>query len=1144
MKNVLWGNLPRIALLMTVSAGVFLTMSTAVFAADGDVVDIFMQDLDVNGKIDTIGLDVTYANGTPGAGGTVCNNTAGALTGFVVTDAGTGLPITVASAAVIGGDANIDVCSVDITLTEGVNSSFDTSATAVDVVYTQGNFAVTDGVGPAAVAAILTGQVEVDEAAPSPVSATFYDATSSDGKLDLIVVDWSEDLTAVANAAAKWNLTSAANFAAVTEGTVECNSGSAGGSKCNYNFTTTTVKTNVGDLTLVYTALGGQITDGANAVAADKTFTSASVSPIPSFTDAAAPVYVSSSTLDNNTNGTVDYIKVTYSEPILDSSVAATDYKAYISNDDAGSLIETYTSLTPSSGTVTDVANDAIIYVGVTSGTVETITANKTDYALKIVQIGAVTDSVPNSYASFTVQTSTDGAAPIVYSSAYADSTNDGKIDQITLVYTESVTTFTMAGGDWNFGTAGDMTLAGDFADAECTGDPGATITCTDAGTGTVDADANETGIGLAGTAPVWTFTTSANVTDGTTNAPTQALTLSDAAQPKLVSAQLVKASNYNTLVVNYSEPIYVDATNQDGTIDAGDFTTSESTNDSTTSVGGLSAAAGGTATAIDTGTVENIGVFSVIGDYIPSAQTNNHIAIDATGKIMTVTFNINSGTYFVSGTTNPSGTFDAANASYVLAQAATATGYTLTGTRKVNQTATAPTTTVTSWDSTAPSTITGVLYGGITGAASNQAIIDWTAHATLADFSRYMLAYGTSAGVTVSNGTLWTSSNDATLSTNSTALSTITGLTNGTTYYVKVYAIDISGNISAASTEISYLLKGSSGNSGGDTVAPGIPTGLAATVNSNNTVNLIWVDPTDSDLSYIQIIRSKGTGVDPTSILTTVTKGVKNYTDTDVLAGDVVNYKLKAYDTSGNASSATSTVSLTVQTGATGEVTESSVQEETPTEETPAEPVTVTTESGEIVTLNDVSNHWGKDNITDMVSTGVIKGDPDGDFRPDDSLNRAEAAAMLYRTLGLAEPAAPIEAPFSDVAFDGWYAGYVTYLKDLDIITGNPDGSYKPANNINRAEFLKLALSTYYYIVDETKKAEIDGLEAGPMTDAYQDLKATDWYAPKVTAATELSFVSGKDCDGGKCFDAGADVTRAEATKILHGMFYDMLTQ
>ncbi len=167
---------------------------------------------------------------------------------------------------------------------------------------------------------IATG---TDGAAPAVISATFYDADAApnDGKLDLITVVWSENISAVADDDANWALTSAANFAGIAEGVVECNSGSAGTNECDYNFTTTTVKTSVGDLSLAYDATALSITDSVNT-AASKTITSASS---PAFTDAANPVVASTSPADGATGVALDAtFSITFSEAMTMTDITTT----------------------------------------------------------------------------------------------------------------------------------------------------------------------------------------------------------------------------------------------------------------------------------------------------------------------------------------------------------------------------------------------------------------------------------------------------------------------------------------------------------------------------------------------------------------------------------------------------------------------------------------------------------------------------------------------------------------------------------------------------------------------------------------------------------------------------------------------------
>ena len=148
----------------------------------------------------------------------------------------------------------------------------------------------------------------------------------------------------------------------------------------------------------------------------------------------------------------------------------------------------------------------------------------------------------------------------------------------------------------------------------------------------------------------------------------------------------------------------------------------------------------------------------------------------------------------------------------------------------------------------------------------------------------------------------------------------------------------------------------------------------------------------------------------------------------------------------------------------------------------------------------------------------------------------------MLHRVIKLEESMADssveMQKPFSDVALDSWYINYVFDLKELGLVKGNPDGTYMPEKSINRAEFLQIAMNTYKFLADKELKDKIVLLEEGGKTGAYIDIENDAWYASVVTVATELNFVSGSESPEGKQFKPGADITRAEATKILFQMF------
>ena len=83
------------------------------------------------------------------------------------------------------------------------------------------------------------------------------------------------------------------------------------------------------------------------------------------------------------------------------------------------------------------------------------------------------------------------------------------------------------------------------------------------------------------------------------------------------------------------------------------------------------------------------------------------------------------------------------------------------------------------------------------------------------------------------------------------------------------------------------------------------------------------------------------------------------------------------------------------------------------------------------------------------------INGYSDGSVRPDTNITRAEMAIILWRLLS-AEKAVDAEtAPFTDVPANAWYAQSVNRLSELGILKGYPDGAFRPNSFMTREEFV-----------------------------------------------------------------------------------------
>lgn len=93
---------------------------------------------------------------------------------------------------------------------------------------------------------------------------------------------------------------------------------------------------------------------------------------------------------------------------------------------------------------------------------------------------------------------------------------------------------------------------------------------------------------------------------------------------------------------------------------------------------------------------------------------------------------------------------------------------------------------------------------------------------------------------------------------------------------------------------------------------------------------------------------------------------------------------------------------------------------------------------------------------------TDSIKGYSDGNFKPDQRVNRAEALKMIFdtstRDFTITEVVVDKDL-FSDVKKGDWFAPYVKKALSLGIVSGNSDGTFAPARTVNKAELIKMII-------------------------------------------------------------------------------------
>jgi len=94
------------------------------------------------------------------------------------------------------------------------------------------------------------------------------------------------------------------------------------------------------------------------------------------------------------------------------------------------------------------------------------------------------------------------------------------------------------------------------------------------------------------------------------------------------------------------------------------------------------------------------------------------------------------------------------------------------------------------------------------------------------------------------------------------------------------------------------------------------------------------------------------------------------------------------------------------------------------------------------------------------LVDEGIVRGNENGDLNEGGTLNRAELTAIVLRAKGIV-PGASDKDCFSDVS-DQWFAGVVCAAKRLNILSGYPDGLFRPGREVTAGETAKIYMNSF----------------------------------------------------------------------------------
>ncbi|MBD2437613.1 S-layer homology domain-containing protein [Nostoc sp. FACHB-110] len=98
-----------------------------------------------------------------------------------------------------------------------------------------------------------------------------------------------------------------------------------------------------------------------------------------------------------------------------------------------------------------------------------------------------------------------------------------------------------------------------------------------------------------------------------------------------------------------------------------------------------------------------------------------------------------------------------------------------------------------------------------------------------------------------------------------------------------------------------------------------------------------------------------------------------------------------------------------------------------------------------------DLAGHWAAVFVEALVSRGAISGFPDGTFGPNAPITRAQYASVITKTFGL--PSSTTTSRFKDVKPDFWAAPAIFSAAEQGFISGFPDGTFRPGQNLTRVQ-------------------------------------------------------------------------------------------
>lgn len=164
-----------------------------------------------------------------------------------------------------------------------------------------------------------------------------------------------------------------------------------------------------------------------------------------------------------------------------------------------------------------------------------------------------------------------------------------------------------------------------------------------------------------------------------------------------------------------------------------------------------------------------------------------------------------------------------------------------------------------------------------------------------------------------------------------------------------------------------------------------------------------------------------------------------------------------------------------------------------------------------------DYRGHWAESEISTWVEAGIINGYPDGSFKPNKAVTRAEFVTMLDNLFGYQDVA---KNRYTDVDPKAWYSDAVLKASAAGVVQGS-NNLFRPMSEISRQEAAVALYNAFKMEASEEQTYETFA-DSG---------KVAAWAAEQVNALVVGEYMSGR---GDNELAPDASITRAEAVKFI----------